>query len=110
MYLRACLPAHKCQQSRTDILDFSPGYDLYAFYFADYFTQCLRKSLNSVKTLVRHFKYLLASTPLIIRHTNHFSFIWVMYHCYIFIFFHLIRFSEEITNYKRCYSKRHHFF
>ena len=56
-----CIPAHKCQQSRTDILDFWPGYDLYAFYFADYRIQCLRKSLNFVETLVGHFKYLLAS-------------------------------------------------
>ena len=93
------LSAHKCQQSRTDILNFWPGYDLYAFYFVDYFTQCLRKSLNSVETLVRHFKYLLASNPLIIRHSHHFSFIWVIVnHCHIFIF-HLIHFSEEPTNY-----------
>jgi hypothetical protein len=72
-----------------------PGYGIYAFYFTDYFTQCHRKSRNVVKTLVRHFKYLLAS-----RHWSSgihiiFSFMWVMNPCHIFIF-HLIRFSEEL--------------
>jgi hypothetical protein len=81
----ACLPAHKCQQSRTDILDFDMAM-FFTLFILRTILQCLRKSLNSVKTLVRHFKYLLASTPLIIRHARHFSFIWVMYHCKIFIF------------------------
>ena len=61
-----------------DMLDFR--------IFAFCYLPCLRKSLNSVKTLVRHFKCLLASTPLIIRHARHFSSIWVMYHCHIFVF------------------------